>query len=516
MSTSPIPGQTPVYEDYARCIHCGLCLNACPTYRLWNLEADSPRGRIHQMIHVELRQQPITDSFVDHIDKCLDCRACETACPSGVEYGKLVEHARARIDLEYERPWFSRVVRDFVFHELLPNPHVITDFARIFRLYQRSGLQAIARAIGILKLLGLSDRERFLPRIDDHFFYRRYGWTYPAAGPRRARVAFFAGCIANVTFSQLNEATIRVLTANGCEVVVPKGQLCCGALAAHAGVRDAARELAQKNLAVFLREDFDAIITNAAGCGSTLKEYDHLFSPEEPEFAQARAFSEKVRDVTEFLASLGLTAKLKPLPLRVTYQDSCHLLHGQKIREAPRTLLRAIPKLDFVELPGLGNLLRLRRNLQRHANRNISANCSPKKCNTPNPPAPRSSPPPIPAACCNCAQECGFTAPISKSSTSSNSSTGASAHDGSRPLHKATPRAADRLFRRAFVLLHSILSLETAAPFPQRWGLLRKGRAVFRREDRYFKKLNFPLAVPLAAPASSPCRACHARLACTV
>jgi glycolate oxidase iron-sulfur subunit len=212
-------------------------------------------------------------------------------------------------------------------------------------------LQAIARSIGVLNLLGLAERERFLPRIDDDFFYGRHGWAYPAAGPRRARVAFFAGCVANVTFSRLNEATIRVLTANGCEVVVPKGQLCCGALAAHAGVRDAARDLARKNLSIFLRKDFDAVVTNAAGCGSMLKEYDHLFSSEEPEFTQARAFSEKTRDVTEFLASLGLTAKLKPLPLRVTYQDSCHLLHGQKIREAPRTLLRAIPNLEFVELP---------------------------------------------------------------------------------------------------------------------------------------------------------------------
>src|SRR6266446_3129989 len=315
MSTSPIPGPAPVYEDYARCIHCGLCLNACPTYRLWNLEADSPRGRIHQMIHVELGNFPVTDSFVDHIDKCLDCRACETACPSGVEYGKLVE------------------------------------LARVLRLYQRSGLQAVARAIGVLKLLGLSERERFLPRIDDDFFYGRHGRTYPAVGPRRARVAFFAGCIANVAFARLNESTIRVLTSNGCEVVVPKGQLCCGALSAHAGIRDVARELAGTNLAVFLREDFDAIVTNAAGCGSALKEYDHLFSPEEPEFARAREFSAKVRDVTEFLAALGLAVKLKPLPLRVTYQDSCHLLHGQKIREAPRTLLRAIPGLEFVELP---------------------------------------------------------------------------------------------------------------------------------------------------------------------
>jgi glycolate oxidase iron-sulfur subunit len=351
MSPLPIPGPSPIYEDYARCIHCGLCLNSCPTYRLWNLEADSPRGRIHQMIHVELDQQPITDSFVDHIDKCLDCRACETACPSGVEYGKLVEHARARIERDYPRSWLARVTRNFVFRHLLPYPHRIIDAARVLRFYQRSGLQAIARGIGVLKLLGLAERERLLPRIDDDFFFRRLGWAFPAAGPRRARVAFFAGCVANVTFSQLNEATIRVLTANGCEVVIPDGQLCCGALAAHAGVRDAARELARKNLSVFLRKDFDAIITNAAGCGSTLKEYHQLFSQSEEEHSQAREFAAKTRDVTEFLAALGLIAKLKPLPIRVTYQDSCHLLHGQKIREAPRALLRAIPNLDFVELP---------------------------------------------------------------------------------------------------------------------------------------------------------------------
>jgi glycolate oxidase iron-sulfur subunit len=212
-------------------------------------------------------------------------------------------------------------------------------------------LQTIGRGIGILKLLGLAERERLLPRIDDEFFFNRLGETYPASEPRRARVAFFAGCIANVAFSDLNEATIRVLTANGCEVVVPKEQLCCGALSAHSGYRDAARELARKNLAAFPLHDFDAIVTNAAGCGSTLKEYHHLFSSDEAEHAQARAFAEKTRDVTEFLAALGLAAKLHPLRHRVTYQDSCHLLHGQKIREAPRLLLRAIPNLDFVELP---------------------------------------------------------------------------------------------------------------------------------------------------------------------
>jgi glycolate oxidase iron-sulfur subunit len=293
----------------------------------------------------------ISDRFVEHIDKCLDCRACETACPSGVEYGKLVEHARARIERGYERSWFAHIARNFFFRDFLSASHFIEDAARVFRFYQRSGMQAIARGIGILKLFGLAERDRLLPQIDGDFFFSRFGSTFRPAGPRRARVAFFAGCIANVTFSELNEATIRVLTANGCEVFVPKEQSCCGALSAHAGFRDSARDFARKNLAAFRFEDFDAILTNAAGCGSTLKEYHHLFSADEPEYEQARAFAAKTRDVTEFLADLGLTARLYPLRHRVTYQDSCHLLHGQKIREAPRRLLRAIPNLDFVELP---------------------------------------------------------------------------------------------------------------------------------------------------------------------
>jgi glycolate oxidase iron-sulfur subunit len=293
----------------------------------------------------------ISDGFVGHIDKCLDCRACETACPSGVEYGKLVEHARARIERGYERSWFAHVARNFFFRDFLSASHFIEDAARIFRFYQRSGMQTIARGIGILKLFGLAECDKLLPQIDGEFFFSRFGSTFAPVGPRRARVAFFAGCIANVTFSDLNEATIRALTANGCEVVVPKEQSCCGALSAHAGFRDSARDFARKNLAVFRLEDFDAIVTNAAGCGSTMKEYHHFFSADEAEHAQARAFAAKTRDVTEFLADLGLTARLYPLRHRVTYQDSCHLLHGQKIRQAPRKLLRAIPNLDFVELP---------------------------------------------------------------------------------------------------------------------------------------------------------------------
>jgi glycolate oxidase iron-sulfur subunit len=353
-TTPPVSGfagaDKPAYADYSRCVHCGLCLNHCPTYRLWGQEADSPRGRIRQMQLVDEGRLELGEGFVTHIDRCLDCRACETACPSGVEYGKLVEVARAQIERHYKRPLASRIARDFVYRRLLPYPRRIAAAARLLRLYQRSGLAALARGTGILTLLGLRDRERLLPEIDSEFFFDDLGKTFPAHGPRRARVAFFAGCVAQVTFSELNRATIRVLQANGCEVVVPTEQVCCGALPAHAGVRDVARNLARANFVAFPAKDFDAIITNAAGCGSTLKEYTHLFTAGSPDCNQAAEFSGKMRDVSEFLADLGLTATLRTLPLRVTYQDSCHLVHGQKIREAPRKLIRAILGVELIEM----------------------------------------------------------------------------------------------------------------------------------------------------------------------
>ena len=354
MTTTPIPGLTPTYEDYSRCVHCGLCLNACPTYRLWNLEADSPRGRIRQMVSVEpsaiadpeQKAFPITASFVDHIDKCLDCRACETACPSGVHYGILVEYARARIERDYRRPFFSRLQRNLVFRHLLPYPKRIAAAAQVLRVYQRSGLQKLARGTGLLGLLGLAGREALLPPIDGKFFFDQLGTTHPAGGPRRARVAFFAGCVAQVTFTPLNEATIRVLTANGCEVVVPTDQRCCGALAAHAGAREAARAVARRNLLAFDLTDFDAIVTNAAGCGSTLKEYGELLEGD----PRAQKFAALVKDVNEFLASIELNPRLGEIRATVTYQDSCHLAHGQKIRSAPRQLLARIPGLKLKEM----------------------------------------------------------------------------------------------------------------------------------------------------------------------
>lgn len=340
----------PEYADYSRCVHCGLCSNNCPTYRLWGHEADSPRGRLRQIALVDQGRLELGDSFVTHIDRCLNCRNCETVCPSGVEYGKVLELARAQIEKNYKRPFASRVARDFVYRRLLPYPQRIAAAAHFLRIYQTSGLASLARTTGILRLLGLQDREKLLPKIDFEFFFTELGKTFPARGKKRARVALFAGCVAQVTFSELNRATIRVLQANGCEVVVPAAQVCCGALAAHAGVRDVARSLASANFEAFAVDDFDVIITNAAGCGSTLKEYAHLFPADASNHARAEKFSAKMRDVSEFLAELGLVAPMRSLPVRVTYQDSCHLVHGQKIREAPRKLLRAIPGIEFTEM----------------------------------------------------------------------------------------------------------------------------------------------------------------------
>jgi Fe-S oxidoreductase len=345
------PGEAPTWDFYSKCIHCGLCLNACPTYRELGVEMDSPRGRIYQMIQVERGRLSIDESFVRHIDLCLDCRACETACPSGVEYGRLVEAARGQIEKYYKRPWLESTLRRVFFRAILPNRRRLEWAGRILRVYQRSGLEALSRAFLNLFPGTLANVARLAPRMESPFFTPQLGTVVPAIGERRYRVAFFAGCIANLSFARLNEATIRVLARNGCEVVIPKTQGCCGALHVHAGIRDLARDLARRNLETFLAEDFDAIITNAAGCGSVLKEYPQLFEEEETEYLdRARRFSGRLKDVTEFLAGIDLNRKLGIINARATYQDPCHLGHAQRVRSAPRKLLAAVPGLELVEL----------------------------------------------------------------------------------------------------------------------------------------------------------------------
>jgi glycolate oxidase iron-sulfur subunit len=347
------PGEAPRWEDYSRCVHCGLCLNACPTYRELGLEADSPRGRIFQIIQVEKGRLPIGDSFVHHIDLCLDCRSCETACPSGVEYGKLVEAARGQIEKYYHRPPLTTLFRKLFYYEILPHPRRLQFVGALLRLYQRSGLERLVIGSRILKLFPgrLDQVAQLAPRMEKPFFFDRLGTTVPAEGEKRYRVALFAGCIANLSFARLNDATIRVLAKNGCEVVIPASQGCCGALHVHAGIRGLARELAKRNIQEFLDGKFDAIITNAAGCGSVLKEYPLLFEEEDREFYEpAKAFVAQLRDVTEFLAGIDLNKKLGMMKVRATYQDPCHLGHAQRVRTAPRKLLAAIPGLELVEL----------------------------------------------------------------------------------------------------------------------------------------------------------------------
>ncbi len=338
----------PQQSDLDRCVHCGLCLNACPTYRELHVEMDSPRGRIYQMVQVA-GGAPISPSYIEHIDLCLACRGCETACPSGVEYGRLVEAARAEIEGKIRRPWRERFIRWLVFRRLLPSRRNLEIAGALLKLYQASGLKRLAALPGILPAR-LREVEALAPEIETPFFFAYYGKTLPPEGARRHRVAFLGGCIANLSFARLNEATVRVLQKNGCEVAIPASQGCCGALHVHAGIRDGARKLARKNIDALLDGGYDAIITNAGGCGSTLKEYGELLEHDEEYAEKARRFSGLVKDVNEFLASIDLNPPMRVVPLTVTYQDSCHLAHGQKIRSAPRKLLGAIPGLELREM----------------------------------------------------------------------------------------------------------------------------------------------------------------------
>ena len=349
-ASDPAISDAPREQDLSKCVHCGLCLNACPTYRELHVEMDSPRGRIYQMVQVS-KGAPITESYQEHMDLCLACRGCETACPSGVEYGRLIEAARADIENRVQRPLGTRLLRWLVFERLLPSRTALRLAGASLYIYQASGLQKLVRSSGMLKLMGkFGAVEPLAPPIETPFFYRHMGRVFPPQGPRRYRIAFLSGCIANISFARLNEATVRVLQANGCEVTVHADQTCCGALHVHAGLREPARKLARKNIDALLDGNFDAIITNAGGCGSTLKEYDELLE-HDPQYAErAQKFAALMKDVNEFLASIELNPRMGEVRATVTYQDSCHLAHGQKIRTAPRQLLSLVPGLTIKEM----------------------------------------------------------------------------------------------------------------------------------------------------------------------
>ena len=341
-----------------RCVRCGLCLPSCPTYVETLAEPSSPRGRIALIAAVaEGRLAPDDAGFADQMYECLDCRACEAICPSGVEYGQLVETGRAQVEQgrTHPRPLWQRALRAAALDGLFADTRRLRAAGRALRFYQRSGLRTLARASGLLERLGLAETERLAPLMPLAFLVPG-GQIYPplAGVPRRERVALFAGCMMSTAAAETDRATIRVLTANGFEVVVPAAQQCCGALTVHAGELERGRALARRNIAAFASSGAELVVANAAGCGASLKEYGRLLDAD-PRWAEvAQRFSTRVRDVTELLGALQqhgqLNSRLMPVPLRVTYQEPCHLAHAQRITRQPRDLLRAIPGLELVEM----------------------------------------------------------------------------------------------------------------------------------------------------------------------
>jgi len=328
-----------------QCVHCGLCLNQCPTYRVTRLETESPRGRIHLVKAAADGRIELNDRFKEHLQLCLLCRACESACPSGVQYGRIAETAREHIGPPGS-PMIKRIL-NFVFTQLLPYTGRLQLAFTLLRLYQRTGLQRVVRLLMPEKLRAM---DAMLPAIPAKFF-QPAATVLPAIGPRRARVALLNGCVMPLLFGDVNDATVRVLRRNGCDVIFPK-QSCCGALNIHNGETVAAKTMARRNIDAFLDANVDAIVVNAAGCGAAMKEYDFLLR-DDPAYAdKAKRFIALVKDAGEFLAGLGLVGDLQPINLTVTYQDPCHLAHGQKIRRQPRELLQAIPGLKLIEMEG--------------------------------------------------------------------------------------------------------------------------------------------------------------------
>jgi len=331
------------------CVHCGFCLATCPTYALWGEEMDSPRGRIYLMKLGLDGEVGLDPTFVNHMDNCLGCMACMTACPSGVQYDKLIEATRAQIERNFPRPAPEGLLRRMIF-DVFPRPDRLRLLLGPLALYQRSGLQSLVRRTGLLKLLPASvlAMENLAPSVP-----RKTNGALPervaAQGEQRLRVGLLLGCVQSVFFPEVNAATARVLAAEGCEVVVPGDQCCCGAIMIHAGEEKAALDYARRTIDAFEPAQVDTVVSNAAGCGSNLKDYGYLLRDDPKYSERAKAFSAKCRDISEVLAGLEPRARRHPLRLKVAYHDACHLQHAQGVRVQPRAVLGKIPELQILE-----------------------------------------------------------------------------------------------------------------------------------------------------------------------
>lgn len=344
------------YSVVQQCMHCGLCLPTCPTYDATKLERNSPRGRISLMRAIADQRIEPSQAFGDEMYFCLGCLACMTACPAGVDYATLFEHARAEVESKGllntpKRSLIRRLTLGWLFEDL----RRLQLLGKAMLWWQSTGLQALVRRSGVLSLLPtrLRDLEAMTPRVESEFSADLIAPVTLASGPRRYRVAMLIGCAQDLTFASVNRDTVEVLARNGCEVVTPPLQNCCGSLHAHNGEWNLAQNLARRNIDQFPPEEFDAIITNAGGCGSHLKHYAHLLEDDPAYLQRARLWDRKVKDIHEWLAQIGVTAPAADGATEqvVTYHESCHLCHGQKVVSQPRQLLRLIPGLKLVELP---------------------------------------------------------------------------------------------------------------------------------------------------------------------
>ncbi len=341
----------PQDSDLYKCVHCGFCLQACPTYLETGLEAESPRGRIALMKGVNEGRLDISPSVVGHWDMCLQCRACELACPSGVEYGKLMEATRSQVKQHTKRPLIERVIRSIGYNTLLASPRKLRLLGNVLKFYRKSGMRTIARSSGILKILpGNAElADKYLPDLSKNFFVAK-NQIHPARGIRKAKVAMLAGCVMTLTHAKTLEATVRVLNRNGIEVHISKAQGCCGALNAHSGEVESAIKMAKKNIDSFLSSNPDAIVSASAGCGAAMKGYDELLAGDSKYASRATHVAEITKDIHELLVEYEFESPKNALKVTVTYQDPCHLRNVQRITNAPRTILESIPGLKFVEL----------------------------------------------------------------------------------------------------------------------------------------------------------------------
>ncbi len=358
MSNSPtqpnnrLLGVLPNDDVLSQCIHCGMCLAVCPTYDMTKNERSSPRGRIKLIKSVARGEMEITNLFAEEMNFCLDCQACETACPAGVKYGSMVEAARVEVDNTSYRSSLYKFTKRFLLKTIVGSRTNLKFLSRLLRIYQHSFLRKLLHKSGSMKFISanLEEIDKLSPLVSKQFSDDIIPEITIPKGEVKYKTAFLSGCLMNVMFAEINKDTVDVLQACNCEVFTPKDQICCGSLQAHNGDFDTAKKLAKHTIDVFEKQKFDYMISNSAGCGAFMKEYGHILSDDVEYSERAKSFSERVKDISEFLTEIDLPLNLNSISNSITYHDACHLAHTQKITEAPRNLVKSVPGVNYSEL----------------------------------------------------------------------------------------------------------------------------------------------------------------------